>query len=338
MAAKRSPAAAARAEAPPASPRRRLLGAGLLAAVLGVAGWLAAGRPASSPQPIAAAPEGQAIVFDADRAFADLKRQVEFGPRVPNLESHRECRKFLVDTLKPLAAEVTTQDFTRRVRGRSLSMSNIIATWPGNGGKQGVLLCAHWDTRPTADYEPDATRRRQPIPGANDGASGVAVLLEMARMFKRVPPSVPVMIVFFDGEDYGPGVDNMFLGSRYFADHLPPKTPRQGILLDMVGDRDLAIPQEEYSRRVAPEIIRDVYEIAHRRGYEKQFPAIPGTPIEDDHLSLHEKGLKVIDLIDFSYGPGHSWWHTLEDTPDKCSPASLKAVGDVVLEWVYRQK
>lgn len=338
MGTKRPPSPASASTRPGESPRSRAGWVGLAAAAaLVAAGWFTFSRPATAPLPIVAPQEARTVTFDAERAFADLKKQVEFGPRVPNTKGHQECRRYLVDTLKPLAGEVTTQDFTGRVRGRSLSMSNIVARWPGTGGGPGVLLAAHWDTRPTADYERDPARRMQPIPGANDGASGVAVLLEMARMFKRIPPSVPVMMVFFDGEDYGPGVEHMFLGSRYFADHLPRNTPKKGILLDMVGDRDLVIPQEAHSLNVARDIVKDVYDIAHRRGLERHFPAEPGGPIEDDHVPLHAKGLKVIDLIDFSYGPGHSWWHTLEDTPDKCSPASLKAVGDVVLEWVYRQ-
>jgi Zn-dependent M28 family amino/carboxypeptidase len=245
-----------------------------------------------------------------------------------------------MDTLTPLADKVERQDFSDFVRGKKLEMSNVIARWNGTGGSDagGVLLAAHWDTRPTADYEPDPDNRRKPIPGANDGASGVAVLLELARMFKSVPPSVPVMLVFFDGEDYGPGVDLMFLGSRYFANHLPAKTPKRGVLIDMIGDRDLEIPREGHSVRVAPDVVNEVYDIAERRGYGKQFPKREGGPIEDDHIPLHRKGLKIIDLIDFDYGPGHSWWHTLADTPDKCSPASLKAVGEVLLEWTYTRK
>lgn len=330
------------ADEPPVVRRSRKPWLALIVAGAAVGGAMLLARPAPQPLPVAAPQAARAVTFDQDRAFADLTRQVGFGPRVPNAKGHRECRRHLIDTLKALAPTVETQDFTQRVRGESLAMSNIIARWPGSGGgtgkERGVLLAAHWDTRPSADYEATDARRRQPIPGANDGASGVAALLEMARMFKQTPPSVPMLMVLFDGEDYGPGIGQMFLGSRHFAEHLPTDCPRKGILLDMIGDRDLVIPQEAHSARIARDIVDEVYAIAARRGYEKQFPAQPGAFIEDDHVPLHEKGLRVIDLIDFSYGPGHSWWHTLEDTPDKCSPASLKAVGDVVLEWVYRQK
>lgn len=283
----------------------------------------------------AGAGAGGRPAFNAGRAYNDLKRQVRFGPRVPNTASHRACRDYLVRTLQPLADRVERQDFSLALPGRTLQMSNLVARWNGRGAGQGVLLCAHWDTRPTADQERDPARRRRPIPGANDGASGVAVLLEAARMFRQSPPPVPVMLVLFDGEDYGPGVDRMFLGSRYFATHLPEDAPRRGILLDMVGDRNLRIPQEGYSVSGAPDVVAEVYGIARRLRLQQYLPARRGPAILDDHLPLQEQGLRVIDLIDFNYGPDHSWWHTLADTPDKCSARSLGAVGRVVTEWVY---
>jgi len=276
--------------------------------------------------------------FDRDLAFEHLKKQVAFGPRVPNMESHTQCRDYLVQTLRPLADSVERQDFSQTVRGKRLQMSNVVARWKGRKSEGGILLCAHWDTRPTADYERTPARRAMPIPGANDGASGVAVLLEMARIFKASPPPVPVMIVFFDGEDFGPNTNDMFLGSRYFAANLPKDAPKRGVLLDMVGDRDLEIPQEGHSLSEAREVLDEVYAAARRLGLDRYFPARFGGQIDDDHVPLQEKGLKVIDLIDFNYGPNHAWWHTLEDTPDKCSPTSLKIVGDTVLEWLYSQK
>jgi glutaminyl-peptide cyclotransferase len=276
--------------------------------------------------------------FNKERAFKDLETQVRFGPRVPNTDGHRQCSAHLVSILKPLADSVERQEFTQVIRGKSLKMVNVIARWKGAGDKNGVLLCAHWDTRPTADQERDIVRARRPIPGANDGASGVAVLLEAARAFKAAPPPVPVMLVFFDGEDYGPGEEDMFLGARYFADHLPQDVPKRGVLLDMVGDRDLEIPREPYSVENAREVSDQIYDIADKLGLNRYFPRRTSFKVEDDHLPLQAKGLQVIDLIDFNYGPNNSWWHTLDDTPDKCSPTSLKVVGDVVLEWVYTRK
>lgn len=319
-----------------------------------VRGWVLAGtafavaaavgffvRPRNAEPTNAAAPEAKVLAFNADRAFSDLTRQVEFGPRVPNTKGHRDCLEYFMSTLTPLADSVTRQDFSQRIRGEKLEMTNVIARWngrPGSPAGSGVLLAAHWDTRPTADYEQNREDRRKPIPGANDGASGAAVLLELARLFKQAPPNVPVTLVLFDGEDYGPGIEDMFLGSVYFSHHLPPNVPNRGVLLDMIGDRDLSIPQEGNSLEAARSVVEEIYAIAHRKGLDRQFPAQPGANIEDDHIPLHKRGLKIADLIDFDYGPGHSWWHTLADTPDKCSPASLKAVGDVLLEWVYTQK
>lgn len=326
---------------------RRLLSILVLAGGIGTgiaAAVLLFGRPESAEPPpaavtaVAAQESGARPRFDAARSFEALEKQVRMGPRVSGMPGHAACRDYFLETLRPLADSVERQDFTARVRGRNLGMSNVVARWKGKTSGNGVILCAHWDTRPTADYEFSAAGRRMPIPGANDGASGVAVLLEVAQAFKKAPPPVPVMMVFFDGEDYGPGLDHMFLGSRYFADHLPADVPKRGILLDMVGDRDLVIPREAYSVQMAPEVVEGVYGAARKLGLERHFPSIIGTPIEDDHVQLHRKGLKVIDLIDFSYGPNHSWWHTLQDTPDKCSPASLKAVGEVVLEWTYEQR
>ncbi len=281
------------------------------------------------------------VPFDKELAWAHLTKQVDFGPRVANTDGWEACRKYLVDTLTPLASRVEEQRFTRTVRGKKLRMANIIARFPAasrSASGKAILLCAHWDTRPTADQEFEPARQKVPIPGANDGASGVAVLLEAARLFKQTPPPVPVMIVLFDGEDYGYFEQGeMFYGSKHFAANLPADVPRRGILLDMVGDKDLRIPQEGHSVQAASEVVDEVYAVARDVGAGRYFPMEAGTPIEDDHLPLIDRGLKVIDLIDFNYGPNHGWWHTREDTPDKCSPTSLKTVGDVVTEWVYRK-
>lgn len=345
MASKRSrPAPAASAPEPTVvRPAASRIGMPVLVALVLLAlGTLLFLRPgggnASAVVPAAPAASEPKLQFDGQAAFKELEKQVQFGPRVPNTRGHAACRDYLVETLKPLADSVERQDFTHRIGSRVLRMSNIVARWKGTGGRNGALLSAHWDTRPTADYEEDPEDRRKAILGANDGASGVAVLLEAARMFKKTPPPVPVMIVFFDGEDFGPGTDRMFLGSRYFARRLPADVPRRGILLDMVGDRDLQIPKEAYSVQNAQEVVDEVYDLAHTLGLGKYFPRIVDRAIEDDHLPLQQKGLKVIDLIDFDYGPDHTWWHTLEDTPDKCSPHSLAVVGEVVTRWVYSQK
>jgi hypothetical protein len=277
--------------------------------------------------------------FDGEKSFALLKKQVEFGPRVPNTQGHIACREWMLATLKPLADAVERQDFAVKGRGTNLRMTNVLARFKGTGAgvEKSVVLAAHWDTRPSADYERTPENRNKPIPGANDGASGVAVLLELARQFKASRPPVPVMLVFLDGEDVGPNIDMMFLGSRYLVKNKPQEMPTRGILLDMIGDKELVIPQEINSITGAKEVVAEVYGVAKKLGYSKQFPAEVGQEVIDDHVQLQEAGIKMIDLIDFDYGPGHSWWHTLADTPDKCSAASLQAVGDVVLDWVRSQ-
>jgi len=267
--------------------------------------------------------------FDGDRAFAHLQAQCDIGPRYVGSAGHQQCLDYMVRALTPLADSVEKQEFRVPLDGETPTQTNVIARWKGAGG-EGRLLAAHWDTRPWADQEFDPAKRRQPILGANDGASGVAVLIELARLLKANPPPRPVMIVLFDGEDYGPGIDRMFLGSRHFAANLPRDVPRQGVLIDMVGDKNLIIPQEQHSARRAPAVMTEVYDLAHARGSARHFPKRAGYAVEDDHIPLLDQGIAMIDLIDFDYDP----WHTLADTPDKCSPASLKVVGDVLWDWV----
>jgi Zn-dependent M28 family amino/carboxypeptidase len=220
-----------------------------------------------------------------------------------------------------------------------LPLTNIIARFNPKA-KEWILLAAHWDSRPTADCEALADKRKLPIPGANDGASGTAVLLELARVFAADRPKVGVVMVFFDGEDYGPGADAMFLGAKHYAAEAAkgltwPKREHisYGILLDMVGDKDLRIPQEQKSLDAAPEVMNKIWSTAASLGYDKTFPAVPGDAIGDDHIPLIGAGIKCVDIIDFEYGP----WHTLDDTPDKCAAQSLKKVGDVVAAVVYKE-
>jgi hypothetical protein len=292
---------------------------------------------AASPDPAArrllaqdATPETQ---FDADRAWQHLLTQVNAGPRVPNMPGHDTIREYLLGQLRGLTDRVDAQDFSWEVRGTRLPMSNVFGLF-GPDRPNKVLLAAHWDSRPQADQDPNPANRQTPIPGANDGASGVAVLLEVARVLQVAPPPVGVIILFFDGEDYGPGVDAMFLGSRYYAEHVVPERPGWGILLDMIGDRDLHIPREAGSQQLASAVNDRVWSAAKELG-RAEFEDMIGSPILDDHVPVLQAGIPMIDLIDFSFGPNHSWWHTLEDTPDKCSVASLEAVGQVVLRTLY---
>jgi glutaminyl-peptide cyclotransferase len=292
-------------------------------------GGVTAAPPSGAASAAAPVP---ASAFDADRAYADLKKQVDFGPRVPNTDGHDKCRDWLIAELNKSLGNAKRQDFDYQLPDKTLHMSNLLAQVNPDAKKQ-VMLCAHWDTRPTADMEIDPKKQKQPIPGANDGASGVAVLLELARVFAAKKPDVGVQIVLWDGEDYGPQVNHMFLGAKHYAKDPAVPRPDYAILIDMIGDKDLGIPREQNSQNVAPEVNDKVWKAAAALGIT-QFQDKVGQPIEDDHIPLQEAGWKAIDLIDFDYGP----WHTLDDTPDKCSPASLKAVGDVLARVVYDEK
>ncbi len=302
----------------------------------GIIGCSNAGSEHVSPTPPARTLDRSG--FDGSRAYDLLKQQVELGPRCPGLPGHRLGAEWITSRLKQYADSAAVQSFEQDIRGKKFNLQNIIGRFDGKSADY-VLLAAHWDTRPTADYEVVAEKRNQPIPGANDGASGVAALLELARIFNEKPPQVGVIMVFFDGEDYGPTAADMFLGSRYFAKNLSglkvaggkPLTIRYGILLDMIGDKDLVIPQEEHSLRAAPDVVEKVWSTAAKLGYSDVFVKENQGAISDDHVPLIEAGVKCIDLIDFNYGP----WHTLADTPDKCSAESLKVVGDVVASVVY---
>jgi Zn-dependent M28 family amino/carboxypeptidase len=221
--------------------------------------------------------------------------------------------------------------------GQTFKMTNIIGSFHPEKPSR-LILCAHWDTRPFADRD-IPQNQPVPIPGANDGASGVAVLLEIAQQLRQAEPPVGIDIIFFDGEDYGKegDLDNYCLGSRYFVANNSRFFPQFAILLDMIGDAQLSLPKEGYSTHYAPEITDKVWNIAERLGIYQFQPEIRNY-VFDDHVILNEGGIPAIDIIDFEYpDASHRYWHTLEDTPDKCSPESLKAVGDVLMELIYNE-
>jgi len=279
--------------------------------------------------------------FDGKDAFAFLLRQTSFGPRNPGSAGHSNCLEYLGTTLRGFADNVKLQDFVRQgYDGEHLQLTNIIASFrPGMTSR--ILLCAHWDTRPRAEHDQNKSLRNQPIIGANDGASAVAVLLEIASLLKNAPPPIGVDIILFDGEDYGKegDTDMYLLGSRYFASNLERGyTPRFGILLDMVGDSFLEIPREGNSMRFAPDIMNLVWNKARELGVT-QFLDAPGEEVMDDHLPLNQAGIKTIDLIDFDYpDQTNRYWHTHQDVPDHCSAESLEAVGVVITNVLFSQQ
>ncbi len=279
-------------------------------------------------------------LFSANRSWAHLTKQLSLGFRVPGTSGHRACRAYITQELLKTCDTVEEQVFSADlpVLGET-EMYNIIGRTNLNAERR-IILAAHWDTRPSADYNPPG-QRDQPIPGANDGASGVAVLLELAQVFKTIPPEIGVDFVFFDGEDVGPDLAHMFYGSKYFAEQLSPEQVDQynyGILLDMVGDRDLDIHPETNSEGRAGMVFATAREVSRELGYFC-FKTSDTRPITDDHLPLIAKGIRMYDFIDFRYtswpGEGISYWHTTEDTEDKCSKTSLEAIGRTIENMVY---
>jgi len=263
---------------------------------------------------------------------------VAFGPRIPNTDGHRRTGDWIRTHLERTADSVEVQAFAHvTVAGDTLRLRNFLGRFRPEQTER-ILLLTHWDTRPRADQSANLGDQRRPVPGANDGASGVAVLLALADVLAAAPPAVGVDLLFVDGEDYGvfTGPDgrtgpDVLLGSRHYAASLAPaRFPLYAVLLDMVGDADLRIAQEGYSAARAPEVVTRVWEAARALEYGDVFEPVVRYTITDDHIPLLDRGVRAIDVIDYDY----PWWHTVDDTPDKVSAASLQIVGDVVLALV----
>jgi acetylornithine deacetylase/succinyl-diaminopimelate desuccinylase-like protein len=276
--------------------------------------------------------------FDVDgaRAHARVVHQVNAGPRIPGTPGHAAIQKWIEDEIVRLGGTVERQDFVDTTLGRPLPLRNIIGRFGPSGGRR-LLLCAHYDTRPFSDEDPDSTHRLDPVPGANDAGSGVAVLLEVAELLHRRAPPVGVDLVFFDGEDLGQpnDPDSYCLGSRGYAARLPvpgdPARPVAGFLFDLVGDRDLNIHPEGNSVRRASNLVEIVLAGARATG-ATHFQSEPRHELIDDHVPLLDAGLPTVDIIDFDYGA----WHTHRDLPDQVSPESLAEVSRVAAWLVYR--
>jgi len=288
------------------------------------------------------------IEVDGVRAQARVAFQVAAGARVPGSAAHARILEWLDVELTRLGGRVERQAFTDSAPGRSLVLTNLIArfepaggprgargTRSGRVGAPGIVLCAHWDSRAWADQDPDPAFRAMPVPGANDGASGVAVLLEVAELMSRRPPPLPVDLVFFDGEDQGGANEpqGFCLGARHYARQLGTagEKPLAAFLFDMVGDRDLEIYPEVQSAERAANLVALVLEGARATG-ARQFKPDPRYSIMDDHIPLLDAGVPAVDIIDFDYPA----WHTHRDLPDQTSPASLATVARVAAWIVYR--
>jgi len=273
------------------------------------------------------------VEFNGPTAFTYVQKQMSFGPRIPNKPGHQQTGDWLLAELRARADTVVVQEIRHVThKGDTLRLRNFFARFRPQATER-VLFLAHWDTRPMADRSMNVAQQRLPVPGANDGASGVAVLLGVADALKAVSPANGVDLLFVDGEDYGDFADtnDVLIGSRWFAAHQPPGyQPLYAVLFDMVGDKDLQIHQEGNSAAFAPEVVRSVWRVAAARGHERQFVPDVRHTLTDDHVALQKVGIHAIDVVDFDY----PYWHTTEDTIDKVSAESLQIVGDVAVALV----
>lgn len=278
---------------------------------------------------------GEAVSqFDGARALGYVKTQVDFGPRVPNTEGHRLTGDWILAHLRSTADTVEVQAFDHvTVDGDTLALRNFIGRFRPEVDDR-VLLFAHWDTRPHADKSFNMADRRLPVIGANDGASGVAILLGLADELASLPPALGVDLLFVDGEDYGDFVadKDVLIGSRYFATNKPEDyQPLFGVLFDMVGDADAVFPKEWYSVNGAPEVVERVWRIAGDLGYGSLFRNNVSQGATDDHIPMQEVGIRAIDII---HQPFPDYHHTTGDTLENVSARTLEMVGNVAVAIV----
>lgn len=289
--------------------------------------------------------------FNADSAYSYIEAQLSFGPRVPNTEAHDKCALWLEEKFNSFGADVLVQKAkVEAYDGSLLNMSNIIARFQPEKVNR-LLLMAHWDTRPFADHDPDPDRQNHPIPGANDGASGVGVLLEIGRLLGETNTNIGIDIILFDVEDYGVpdhldiewNVDSWCLGSQYWSrnPHEKGYYARYGILLDMVGAKNAVFTQEEVSVYYAKTVLEKVWKKAREIGYSDYFSYEKTPQIVDDHRYVNEiLGIPSIDIIQYDHGTESnfgSFWHTHNDDLQIIDKKTLKAVGEVVLNVIFAE-
>ena len=289
--------------------------------------------------------------FSASNAMLYIKEQCKFGPRVTGSEASRRCGDYLVERFRSFGAEVEEQTGTVTIWDDSkLPARNIIARLnPSNPDR--ILLCAHWDSRPWADNDEDEKNHRTPILAANDGASGVAVMLEICRLIQEKPIKVGVDMICFDAEDLGTPLwaedregssDTWCLGSKLWAERarMDGYKARYGILLDMVGGFGASFSREGISRQLAQPIVNLVWQLAGQLGYRQFFPLNDAGYVTDDHINVNSANVPCIDIIPYyndgpsSFGPT---WHTIKDTPDNIDPNVLEAVGQTLTQLIYNE-
>lgn len=293
--------------------------------------------------------------FNADSALAFCEAQCDFGPRIMNSEAHEKCGEWIVEKFRQFGCEIETQKADLKgYDGTILKNTNIIAHYNPKATTR-ILLCAHWDSRPWADNDPDSTNWRKPVMAANDGASGVGVMLEIARLLqadKKLNPHIGVDFVCFDAEDWGTPQwadvqdqgDSWALGAQYWSENKSADyQPRYGILLDMVGGQGAQFYREGMSMQYASSIVKKVWRAARQTGYGSFFPNSDGGMITDDHIPVNQKAkIPTIDIIPYypdcqqsSFGPT---WHTVSDDMAHLDKNTLKAVGQTIIQVLYTEK
>lgn len=287
--------------------------------------------------------------FNADSAYNYVKKQLDFGPRVPGSDAHKQCANWFINFFEEKADTVYIQDFkTRLYDGKAIDGKNIIASFNPNAKKR-IIIAAHWDSRPFADHDPDENNWNTPIDGANDGASGVGIIMEIARLLNQNPINIGIDMILFDLEDYGApqqlnymSNDDWALGSQYWAKHPHIYNYKAyfGILLDMVGAANPKFPKEYYSQQFAAWVSNEVWRIAREIGYADYFSNEIGHPINDDHIAMNTIAkIPTIDIIhlenDSENGSFYPYWHTLNDNLEQIDAKTLEMVGNVVLNVIY---
>jgi hypothetical protein len=302
--------------------------------------------PEPEPEPAPArdgfAADHEGGFFDGRRAMNYLRELCKIGPRISGTEGMRKQQEWLQKHFEAQGGRVSWQRFTAQQKSQAapVDMANLIVSWHPDRTRR-VILCSHYDTRPIADQEPDRRKWREPFVSANDGGSGVALLMELAQQMKQVRSEVGVDFVFFDGEEYifnpAPGADRYFFGSEHFARAYRQDRPRYrylaAVLLDMIGGKDAQFPIERNSWFKAAALCQELWQVAAEQrcaAFRNEF----GPEVLDDHLALNRADIPAVDVIDFSY----AHWHRLSDVPANCSAQSLEQVAHVLTAWLKRVK
>lgn len=308
----------------------------LVAPALVLAALAVATRGGGEPPPRDEFAADRVADFDSSRAMDDLRSLCRIGPRVSGTQGMARQQDLLQRHFTGVGARVELQRFqaVQRSRGTPVDMANIVASWYPERSRR-VILCSHYDTRPIADQELDRRKWHEPFLSANDGTSGVALLMEMGRHMKDVAPAVGVDFVFFDGEEYvfDPQGDLYFFGSEHFAKQYRAARPRPqyagAVLVDMIAGKDARYPIEQTSLFQAPALVEELWQIAAEQKCSA-FVKTLGPQVRDDHLALNSVGIPAVDVIDFDY----PHWHKLTDTPENCSTESLRQVARVLTAWL----